>query len=59
MNELKHDTDNRRYILKVEDGQEAYVSYSLDDKKMNLTYSFVPNELRGQGVGKELVEKTF
>jgi predicted GNAT family acetyltransferase len=59
MGELRHDTENQRYILKIENEKEAYVSYSLNEKKMRLTYSFVPNELRGSGIGKELVEKTF
>jgi hypothetical protein len=38
---------------------EAYVGYSLDGQEMRLTYSYVPSELRGKSIGKELVEKTF
>ena len=56
---LKHDIENQKYILEIKNAEDAYVSYSLDDKRMSLTYSFVPGELRGKGVGKELVEKTF
>lgn len=37
----------------------AKVEYKLKKDKMYLVYSEVPYELRGQGIGKELVEKTF
>ncbi|MFT5860727.1 MAG: putative GNAT family acetyltransferase [Flavobacteriaceae bacterium] len=59
MGELKHDTENQRYILTTQNGQEAYIDYALENKDMRLTYSFVPDELRGKKIGKELVEKTF
>lgn len=54
-----HDKENQQFVLPIEEGIKAYVSYSLDDKTMRLTYSEVPPVLRGQGIGKELVEKTF
>ncbi|MFK7784927.1 MAG: GNAT family N-acetyltransferase [Crocinitomicaceae bacterium] len=57
--EIIHDTQNRQFILPLDDGLKAHVSYSLEGKTMRLTYSEVPPVLRGQGVGKELVEKTF
>ena len=56
---LKHDENQQRYILKIENNHEAYVSYELNGDQMKLVFSFVPNELRGQGIGKELVERTF
>lgn len=59
MSELTHDKEQEQYTLHLENGQEAFISYVLEGKKMKLTYSFVPPELRGSGVGKELVEKTF
>ncbi len=37
----------------------AEIHYSLKDDKMYLTHSEVPHHLRGQGIGKLLVEKTF
>lgn len=40
-------------------GEQAKVEYELKDGKMYLVYSEVPYALRGQGIGKELVEKTF
>jgi predicted GNAT family acetyltransferase len=59
MGKLVHDQEQQQYTLHLDNGQEAYVSYVLESKMMKLTYSYVPPELRGGGVGKELVEKTF
>lgn len=57
--EIIHDEENKQFILPLENDLVAIVSYTLDDKMMRLDYSEVPYELRGQGVGKELIEKTF
>jgi predicted GNAT family acetyltransferase len=37
----------------------AKVTYQLRNDKMYLVHSEVPYNLRGQGIGKVLVEKTF
>lgn len=57
--EIIHDQDNQQFILPVENELVATVSYKLNGKMMRLVYSEVPPVLRGQGVGKVLVEKTF
>ena len=57
--EIIHDKENQQFILYLPDELKAFVSYTLDGKTMRLTYSEVPPVLRGQGIGKELVEKTF
>ncbi len=56
--EVKHDKENNRFSMEI-NGQTAKVEYSLRNGKMFLVYSEVPYQLRGQGIGKELVEKTF
>ncbi len=56
--EIIHDKENKRFSMKI-NGQTAKVDYSLRNEKMYLVYSEVPYNLRGQGIGKELVEKTF
>ncbi|MGY5353884.1 GNAT family N-acetyltransferase [Wenyingzhuangia sp. IMCC45467] len=56
--EIEHQKDKNRYILKVKDAT-AIVEYSIKNNKMYLTHSEVPENLRGQGIGKILVEKTF
>lgn len=57
--QIIHDEENKQFILPLENEQKAIVSYTLDGRNMRLVYSEVPTNLRGQGVGKELVEKTF
>ncbi len=53
-----HDKDNHQFTMEV-DGEIAKVDYTLKDGKMLLVYSEVPFNIRGQGIGKVLVEKTF
>jgi predicted GNAT family acetyltransferase/glutaredoxin len=52
------DKENQRYTLDI-NGELAKVDYNLRDGKMYLVHSEVPYNLRGQGIGKVLVEKTF
>lgn len=54
-----HDKVNSRFILPLENSDEAFIDYTLSEGVMHLVHSQVPIQLRGQGVGKELVEKTF
>lgn len=56
--EIEHQKEQNRFILNV-NGAIAKVDYVLKNNKMYLTYSEVPNALRGQGIGKQLVKKTF
>lgn len=55
---LIHDQNNNRFTLNI-NGELAKVDYQLRDGKMYLTHSEVPYNLRGKGIGKLLVEKTF
>ncbi|MFD0798270.1 N-acetyltransferase [Maribacter chungangensis] len=56
--ELKHDKENLKYTLNI-NGEIAKVDYTLKNDKMYLVHSEVPHQLRGKGIGKVLVEKTF
>jgi len=56
--DIIHDKDNSRFTLDI-NGELAKVEYSLKKGKMYLVHSEVPFNLRGQGIGKVLVEKTF
>ncbi len=56
--EIQHDTTNQNYVLDI-NGEKAVVSYTLKNGKMYLVHSEVPYNLRGRGIGKELVIKTF
>jgi predicted GNAT family acetyltransferase len=55
---LNHDRERRRFVLEV-DGREAFIDYLYNDGEYRLVHSEVPPALRGRGVGKELVERTF
>ncbi len=58
--EIQHDKEHKQFVLPLENGEEAKVTYTLvSEDEMRLTYSEVPRSLRGNGIGKELVLKTF
>ena len=56
--QIVHEEENQCFTLNI-NGELATVDYALKNEKMYLTHSEVPFNLRGQGVGKVLVEKTF
>lgn len=56
--ELKHDSQNNQFTMGI-NGEKAFVAYYLENGKMYLNHSEVPRNLRGQGIGKVLVQKTF
>lgn len=58
MLEIKHDKEAQKFTMDI-NGEQARVEYNLRDGKMYLVYSEVPYHLRGRGIGKELVLKTF
>lgn len=55
---LIHDIDKQQFTLNI-NGEIAKVDYELKDGLMFLVHSEVPINLRGQGIGKVLVEKSF
>ena len=60
MKELIHDKENKQFVLPLENNLFAKVEYSLENNNtMRLIYSETPPKLRGQGIGKELVLRTF
>ncbi len=56
--QLIHDIDSQQFVLDI-NGENAKVEYTLRDGNMFLVHSEVPYNLRGQGIGKVLVEKSF
>lgn len=56
--EVIHNKEKNEFTMDV-NGATARVDYELKNGKMYLVYSEVPPKLRGQGIGKQLVEKTF
>lgn len=58
-NKIIHDKEACRFVLKVNDGGEAFIDYKEKDGLLHLVYSEVPKVYRGKGIGKELVLKSF
>jgi predicted GNAT family acetyltransferase len=58
-NAIKHDMDLRRFTLPIDDTYTAIIDYYIQAEIYYLTHSEVPIALRGQGIGKILVEKTY
>ena len=57
--EIIHNIEAKSFVLPLENNLEAGENYTMLNNHMSLVYSEVPYKLRGQGIGKELVEKTF
>lgn len=55
---VHNDRKKHQFILSTEKGS-AFIDYSMHNDEVHLLHSEVPRELRGQGIGKVLVEKTF
>lgn len=55
MNDLVLDTVKKRYYMLV-DNYMAYVQYKEDGQVLILTHTYVPDDLRGRGVGKILMK---
>jgi predicted GNAT family acetyltransferase len=56
---VQHNEKERKFYANVE-GQEAAIQYAmLGDDTYNLLHTFVPEELRGRGVGEKLVQGTL
>lgn len=56
--EIQHHPDLKIFVMKVGD-DFAKIEYTEKDNCFYLIHSEVPEHLRGKGIGKELVEKTF
>lgn len=56
--ELVHDQDQHRFVMDI-NGEQAVVEYQVKNDALYLIHSEVPYALRGRGIGKVLVEKTF
>jgi uncharacterized protein len=55
---IKHDEKNGEFYLLTSDGR-ALLSYTRDGDVLDFHHTFVPDELRGQGIAQKLVEAGF
>ena len=51
---IEHQQDKQRFIIPFE-GYEAVLEYQVSGKNIDFNRTFVPNELRGQGLAERLV----
>lgn len=58
MHRVNHDRILNQFTLEIR-GYYTRVDYKLKDDVMYLTFAEVPKSLRGYGIGKQLVLKTF
>ena len=57
--DVQHDEAGHRYVAVV-DGHEAYVAYRpVGDTTLDFRRTYVPGELRGQGVAGKLVARAL
>ncbi|MGV3001399.1 GNAT family N-acetyltransferase [Vibrio sp.] len=56
MTALKHDQSKQRYEVEVIANYWAHLDYLQHNDVLTITHTFVPDELRGQGCGKILME---
>ena len=55
--EIIHDTKNQKFYTVI-DGKEAYLRYIVvNTNTLNMIKTYVPNELRGQGIAGKIVEE--
>ncbi len=53
--EVIHDTNNSSFFIKI-DNASSYVSYSLNDRIMELYTTYTPPQLRGKGLAEKVVK---
>lgn len=58
ISKITHDKENSQLYLEA-DGARALIDYKIRNDRMYLTHSEVPKELRGNGIGKILVNKSL
>ena len=55
---VQHDEEKRKFYADV-DGQEAVIEYAKMGDVYNLAHTYVPEELRGQGIAEKLARGTL
>ncbi|NOH47887.1 N-acetyltransferase [Vibrio rotiferianus] len=56
MHKVTHDTENSTFWVDLVKDHKAKVVYELKAKEMHITFTLVPEVLRGQGYGNVMME---
>ncbi len=59
MQKVTHDIENHMFWVDLEHGFEAKVVYQLQNGAMHITSTVVPEQLRGKGCGKMMMESVL
>lgn len=51
---IEHQPQNNRFVW-VQDGYQCVLDYTLSGSNIDFTHTFVPTELRGQGLAEKIV----
>ena len=51
---VKHLVEQQRFVIE-KDGFESVLDYELDGNSIDFTHTYVPTELRGQGLAEKIV----
>lgn len=52
--DVLHEPEKQRFSIQHSTGALAVLEYRRDNETINATHTFVPEELRGQGIAKKL-----
>jgi predicted GNAT family acetyltransferase len=54
---ISHDLDRRRFVISIAGGERSgFLDYRpIGDRAWDLTYTYVPRQDRGSGIGRDLV----
>jgi len=58
ISKIEHDARHQEFSLKI-NGAKAFITYTVKNGVVYLDHTEVPSSLRGQGVGRKLVEQTL
>ncbi|EEI25957.1 GNAT family N-acetyltransferase [Corynebacterium glucuronolyticum] len=53
--EIRHDADNSRYTVQVNQDVAGYAAYEESDGVRNFNHTVIEEDYRGQGLSKELI----
>lgn len=53
---VEHQSEKSRFVI-TKEGHECVLDYQLQGNDINFTHTFVPTELRGQGLAEKIVRQ--
>ncbi len=57
--QVKHSKTSKWFFIRLGRGKAAYLKYSIRDNVMSLDSTYTPEEFRGRGLARRLVEEAI